>query len=292
MSRASQSAKRKRYATVLYQTAGGAARITLNRPRKLNALNNQLRADLCAALKRAEADDEVRAVVLRGAGRAFCSGADITDDPAENGWVMAEDGLAMSKRYRRYYTAQWMDAIWDLEKPVVAQVHGHCVGAALIMASACDFAVAADDTVFSLPEARFGAIALGLLPWTVGLRKTKELVLLGRPLSAAEAEEAGLINQAVPVGELEGAVGDMVATLVDLPPEAAYFGKRTVNRAFEAAGLREAMEAAYDANVLSALTEGGFQEWARIRRDRGAQAAVKWRDRTASAEPPARRPRR
>ncbi len=292
MSRASRSAKRKRYATVLYESGDGAARITLNRPRKLNALNNQLRGDLCAALKRAEADDDVRAIVLRGAGRAFSSGADITDDPAENGWVMTEDGLAMSKRYRRYYTAQWMDAIWDLEKPVVAQIHGHCVGAALIIASTCDFAVAAEDTVFSLPEARFGAIALGLLPWTVGLRKTKELVLLGRPLTAAEAEEAGLINQAVPAGELENVAADMVATLVDLPPEAAYFGKRTVNRAFESAGLREVMEAAYDANVLSALTEGGFQEWARIRRKRGAQAAVKWRDRSGPTGASARRPRR
>jgi len=266
-------------ATVLYRVAKGVATITLNRPRRLNALNNRARTELCAALRRAEADPRVRVAVIKGAGRAFCSGADITDDPAENGWVMTEDGLRMSQRFRRLYTAEWLHAIWDLEKPVIAQVHGHCVGAALIIVSACDFVVAADGTRFSLPEGRFGGIALGWFPWTVGIRKAKELILLGRAFGTDEAERMGLINRSVPGPELEAAVADLAAEIVALPPETAYFGKRTTNRVFELAGLRQALEASFDANALATLTEGGMQTWARIRRRRGEKAALAWRDR-------------
>jgi enoyl-CoA hydratase len=197
----------------------------------------------------------------------------------------------MSKRFRRYYTAQWLEAIWDLEKPVIAQIHGHCVGAALVIVSACDFAIAADDTVFSLPEGRFGGIALGWLPWTVGIRRTKELILLGERFGAVEAERMELINRSVPVGELEAAVAKTAATLAALPPETAYFGKQTINRAFEDAGLRRSIETSYDTNVLSVLTKGGFQEWARVRRQGGAKAALAWRDSAAGKPARNRRPR-
>lgn len=266
------------YQMILYDLHDAVATITLNRPAKLNALNNQLREEICTALAVGEADDAVRVFVIKGAGRAFSSGADISGDPAESGWLATEDGMAMSRRYRRQYTAQWMEHIWDNEKPVIAQVHGYCLGAAADMANACDFIIAADDAQIGFPEGRFGGVLMAFLPWTVGMRKAKELLITADNMNAEDAWRLGMINKIVPLSELDTAVRKFATKIAKMPRETAYFGKIEVNRVFEIAGLRSALLQSFDLNVLSKQTEGAAGEWSRIRREKGMKAALEWRD--------------
>ena len=175
--------------TVLSGFTDGVATLTLNRPERLNALNATLLADLCAALDAALADDAVGALVLRGAGRAFCSGDDLKD---------IENQTAGEAETRAF-----IEAIQDVsrrlvlgDKVVVGAIHGWAVGGGLEWAINCDLAVFAESTKCFFPEIRWGMFPTGgvtaILPRIVGLAKTRELMLLGETFSAAEAHEMGL----------------------------------------------------------------------------------------------------
>lgn len=266
------------YEMILFDIADGVATITLNRPRILNAMNTQLREEVCAALDAGEADDDVAVMVIKGAGRAFSSGADISGDHNESAWITSEDGMAMNKRYRREFTSMWMDHIWDNPKPVIAQVHGYCLGMAADLANACDFIIAADDAQIGFPEGRFGGVLMASLPWTIGMRKAKELLITAENIGAEDAWRLGMINRIVPADELDEAVNKFAQTIVKMPRETAYFAKLEVNRVYEIAGLRSAQSQSYDLNILAKLTQGATQEWGRVRREEGMKAALEWRD--------------
>lgn len=200
------------YETVLYQTGGGVASIRLNRPDSLNSLNRQLVEDLGSALKKAREDSEIRCVVLTGAGRGFCAGADLTEAVGNSGDVSA----VLRERYNPVIMS-----IQEMEKPVIAAVNGVAAGAGCNMALACDLVIAAESASFLQAFVKIGLVpdAGGsyFLPRLVGSKKAMEMVLLGEKISAAEALRLGMINRVVPDSEFEAEAARLAATISSGP---------------------------------------------------------------------------
>ena len=259
---------------VRYERRGPAAWITLNRPDKLNALSREMVAALHEALGRAESDDEVKVVVITGAGRAFSAGFDISP---EN-----EAGIEGPLGWREEL-AKDIDVtmrVWSLPKPVIAAVRGWCLGGACELAMACDLIVATVDARFGEPEIRFGSGPVTLLmPFVLGQKKTNELLFTGDALDAAEAERLGLVNRVVPDEELDVAVTELVRKIAPTPLPVLRLTKIALNRAYEAMGLREAVAANLDLSaMLNAADTPEQREFNEIARERGVKAALAWRD--------------
>jgi enoyl-CoA hydratase len=259
---------------VLYERRGPAAWITLNRPDKLNAISREMVAALHEVLGRAEADDEVKVVVLTGAGRAFSAGFDISP---EN-----ETGIdgALGWREELAHDIDVTMRVWSLPKPVIAAVRGWCLGGACELAMACDLIVATEDARLGEPEIRFGSGPVTLLmPFVLGQKKTNELLFTGDSVDAAEAERLGLVNRVVPGDELEAAVTDLVRKIAPTPLPVLRLTKIALNRAYEAMGLRDAVAANLELSaMLNAADTPEQREFNAIARDRGVKAALAWRD--------------
>jgi enoyl-CoA hydratase/carnithine racemase len=224
--------------TVRCETAdAGIATITLNRPDVMNAISQQMRAELSAAVRAADTDDQVRAILLRGAGdRAFCAGADIREFRPPQSVVVARQDRA---------GPIWNDLINASCKPTVAAVHGYCLGGGLEIALACDLRIAADDAVFGFPEVRLGIIpgagGTQRLPRLVGPGQALRLILTGQRIDAAEALRIGLVSEVVPRGELTDRALAYAAQLSRGAPRAIEYAKEAILRGSElslADGLR------------------------------------------------------
>lgn len=217
---------------LLERTADSVLTLTLNRPRKLNALSHELFEALDAATRRARADREVHVVVLTGAGRAFCAGADIDMVKEFGDPDLPSD--AFRAKVRRLQAV--FDGLEALEKPVIAAINGDCVGGGFDLALACDLRIATEAAYFLVPEVRLGLIPdLGgtqRLPRLIGVGRAKEMVLTGRRFSAAECLAMGLVNRVVPQGDLERAVAEMVAHIRAGAPRALGAAKRAIDRAW------------------------------------------------------------
>ncbi|MGZ8632748.1 MAG: crotonase/enoyl-CoA hydratase family protein [Solirubrobacteraceae bacterium] len=225
--------------TVLYEAADGVATLTLNRPQRLNAITPELVEDFGAALARALADDDVRVVRLRGAGRAFCAGYDI-------GWGSASmqaaeagapwDPIADYATMRRFVDAYM--ALWRSPKPVVAQVHGYCVAGGTDFALCCDLIVCAEDCRIGYPPARvWGSPTTAMWMYRLGLERSKRLLLTGDAIDGRRAVEWGLASEAVAPDELEAAGLALARRVALLPHNQAAMMKLLVNQAFEQMGL-------------------------------------------------------
>ncbi|MGK2852327.1 MAG: enoyl-CoA hydratase/isomerase family protein [Candidatus Limnocylindrales bacterium] len=249
-------------------------RLTLNRPAKLNALNGPLVTALVAALDAAEADPDVRVIVIEGAGRAFSSGYDLTEEAGGDigGPVQWRDLLAADVAA----TLRFLDS----PKPVIAQVHGYALAGGLELAMACDLVVAADGTKLGEPEIRYGSAPVTLLmPYLIGQKRTRELLLTGDLIDAVEAERIGLINRVVPLDRLAAEVDALADRLARTPPEVMGPTKRMLNRAMDAAGFRLAVEAGLDLGaIINAADTPEQREWDAIVRRDGLKAALAWRD--------------
>lgn len=262
--------------TVLRTTATPwGVRIELHRPDKLNALSGPLVAALVAAIDAAEADPGVRVIVLQGAGRAFCAGYDLTEE--------AEGGVAGPVAWRELLAADVAATLrlLDCPKPVIAQVHGYALAGGLELAMACDLIVAADGTMLGEPEIRYGSAPVALLmPYLIGQKRTRELLLTGDLIDAVEAERIGLVNRVVPADRLEAEVDALADRLARTPPEVMGPTKRMLNRAMDAAGFREAIESGIDIGaIINAADTAEQREWDAIVRRDGLKAALAWRDR-------------
>ncbi len=255
---------------LLRQPTAWGVRLILNRPAKLNAISHELREALSAAVEAAAADPAVRVVVIEGAGRAFCSGYDLSEAWPPTAWawreVLAEDVAAML-------------AIWRCPKPVIAQVHGYCLAGGLELAMACDLIVAADDAQLGEPEVRFGSAPVTLLmPYLIGQKKTRELLLTGDLVDAAEAHRIGLINRVVPRDSLADEVDALADKLARVDPDVMAPTKLMLNRAMEAAGFLEAVEMGLDVGSFVNMSESS-RAFDAIVRAEGLKAALAWRDR-------------
>jgi enoyl-CoA hydratase len=260
---------------VLVDATPWGVRLTLNRPAKLNALDGPLVAELVAAMDAADADPEVRVIVLAGSGRAFSAGYDLTEESEGgiSGPVAWRDALAVDVAA----TLRLLDS----PKPVIAQVHGYALAGGLELAMACDLIVAADGTRLGEPEIRYGSAPVTLLmPYLIGQKKTRELLLTGDLIDATEAERIGLINRVVPEARLAAEVDALADRLARTPPEVMAPTKRMLNRAMDAAGFRLVVEAGLDLGaIINAADTPEQREWDAIVKRDGLKAALAWRDR-------------
>jgi enoyl-CoA hydratase/carnithine racemase len=260
--------------TVLLERRGPAAWITLNRPEKLNAMNEELVRELRQTLTAVEGDDEVKVVVLTGAGRAFSAGYDISEEvtgciEGADQWrtVLALDvDLAMQ--------------LWSLSRPTIAAVRGWCLAGACELAMACDMIVAAEDARFGEPEIRYGSGPVALLmPFILGQKKTNELLFTGDTMDAVEAHRCGLVNRVVGSADLESAVEELVRKIAPTPLPVLRLTKLALVRAYEAMGVRSAVAANLDLSaILNAADTPEQREFDRIVATEGLKAALKWRD--------------
>jgi enoyl-CoA hydratase len=254
---------------VLRERTSWGVRLTLNRPDKLNALSAGLRDALSEAVAEAADDDATRVIVIQGAGRAFCSGYDLSEEQPDSAWgwreVLGKDVAATL-------------AIFHCPKPVIAQVHGYAVAGGLELAMACDLVVAAEDARLGEPEIRFGSAPVTLLmPFIVGQKKTRELLLTGDLIDGTEAARIGLVNRAVPADRLAGEVDQLADRLARVEPDVMAPTKLMLNRAMDAAGFAAAVEMGLDLQSFVNMSKASREFDAIVRRD-GLKAALAWRD--------------
>lgn len=246
---------------------GRIARITLDRPRARNAQNRGLLVELGRAFERAEADDEVRVVVLRGAGPSFSAGHDLgtpesiaerepgpDQHPTYQCCGAAHGGAEGRTRQEWHFyfenTRRWR----DLRKPTIAQVHGNVLSAGLMLAWCCDLIVAADDTVFAdVVGTRLGMCGVEYFahPWEFGPRKAKELLLTGDSLSADEAHALGMVSKVFPTAEHSERTLEFARRIARVPTMAALLIKESVNQAQDAMGFAAALNAGFALHQLN-----------------------------------------
>ncbi len=264
---------------LITEDAGPVRRLILNRPERLNALSHELVETLSSALAAAATNDTVRVLILRGAGRAFCAGYDLKEEAEQRATEGAPDIAAW--RAGLAHDVQRMLEIFDHPKPVIAEVHGYCLGGGCDLMMMCDLAIAADDALLGEPEIRFGSgVVTMVMPWLVGARKAKELLLTGEDrITAPEALRIGLVNRVVPRDELSDQTLALATNIAKLDPVAISLTKRSINRSLEVAGFREALMANVDLDAIIESAEvPERQEFNRVREERGLKAAIAWRD--------------
>ena len=263
------------FETLIYeQVAERVARLTLNRPEKLNAMSGQLLRELDHALDTFEADPDASVVIIRGAGRAFCAGYDLTPQGEAHGeFTVTADRLGLKKIIERW------QRLWSVPKPTIAQVHGYCLAGGTELVGHCDIVIAADDAQFGHPAGRaVGVIpTLSLWPYLIGMRKSKELFFTGDSLSASEALDWGLINRVVPRDQLDDATLSLASRVALVPLDLLMLHKAAVNRYFEIMGLRAAEQSAADLDVIAHQTPAVLQ-WNKTSQSRGLKEALKDRD--------------
>lgn len=267
------------YRWLTYQPAAdGIIEITLNRPGVLNALNRELCAELDDALERAAATPDLRAVILAGNGRAFSAGMDLKEPDEE----------PMSEQRERRHLRRLMErcvTLWDYPVPVIAAVHGYVLGHACDLAAAADFTIAAEGTMFGVPEIRHGGGVAGMFyPYTGGMKGMRLFLLTGQPVDAAEAQRLGLVSQVVAADRLQSAARLLAERLAAIPPDALRQMKRAINRSYEMMGLRESLEYNLEALILSHLAQPASHWEARenLIATQGLKAFLRQRDQSAN----------
>jgi enoyl-CoA hydratase len=232
------------YETLLYDTSEAVATITLNRPERLNTIVPPMPQELEAAVHRAIEDPAVKVIVLRGAGRAFCAGFDFGggfhhwDDEltTDGAWDPGKD-FSVATSESQGAVPRFM-SLWRSPKPVIAQVHGWCVGGGSDMALCADLVIASEDARIGTSYSRmWGCYLSGMWVYRLGLTRAKEFALTGKPLSGSQAADVGLINCAVPFARLESEVRARAAQLAAIPPSQLAAMKLIVNQAYENMGL-------------------------------------------------------
>jgi enoyl-CoA hydratase len=242
----------------------GIRRLTLNRPEKRNALNNSLRSEIFAALEAHDRDPEVKVTIIRGAGPSFCSGYDLSANNAEGQPYHTAGGIG---QWSRHVVDGWF-RIWDLGKPVIAQVHGYCLAGGTELATACDLVYVAQDAQIGYPPVRLMSPPdMQFHPWLMGMRQAMESMLTGDSLSGAEAAARGWANRAYPAAELESEVLAVARRVALLPSDLLAINKRTVHRAMEIMGARAAIRSGTEMQALAFQTESSKAYMTRFRRD-------------------------
>jgi enoyl-CoA hydratase len=229
------------------------ARITLNRPEKRNAISARMRVELLDALRSHDQDPSVRVTVIRGAGVCFSAGYDLAGGSMMEGapfYSAPGDG-----QWARQCNDTWF-SIWDLAKPVIAQVHGYAIAGATELASACDLVYVADDAEISYPVVRI----MSPPDWQyhtvlLGMRRAMELMLTGDPISGAEAAAIGFANRSFPAEALEESVLAVAGRVASVPSDLTQINKRSVHRAFDVWGARAAIRAGTELQALAGHTQ-------------------------------------
>lgn len=248
-------------------------RLTLNRPRKRNALSHALRSELFARLREADADPEIRVVVIAGAGPSFCAGYDLAQDPSEiPPWpISPADG-----NWARHVLEGWFEMM-DLSIPMIAQVHGFCLAGGTELAAACDLVYVASDAQIGYPPVRsMSSPDMAWHVWLMGMRRAMEAMLTGDAMTGVEAVEAGMANRAFPPEELAARVLEIAERVATVPSDLQAINKRVVHRAMDAMGMRAGLRATAELNALGFHQRSSRAYFQRLRE--GVTAALDERD--------------
>ena len=279
------------YENVLMDRAGTDDRvgiITLNRPEKLNALSQELLYDFDAALHDMEADHTIRVIVVKGAGRAFSAGYDLTPSQKTGADAVVRRHRGVDDKGRRLLMGirtgmqQITDIhmyFWNMAKVTIAQVHGYAVAGGCEMAMMADLVVAADDAQLGHPGLRgLGTSRTGVIwPLVIGMRKAKELYYTGENVTGTEAEEIGMINYAWPKGELEDRTLAFADRLANMSADHLAILKVNMNRFYENMGIYSSVRSSTDLDAAGQFTEFSY-DWQEKMRDEGLKDALQWRD--------------
>jgi enoyl-CoA hydratase len=227
-------------------------RITMNRPEKRNALNHPLRGAILESLREADADPSIRVMIVRGAGSCFSAGYELGDGNVGEEhpyYTPGGDG-----HWPRHVTEGWM-SIWDLAKPVIAQVHGYCLAGGSELATGCDLVYVAEDAKIGYPAVRFGVPDMHFHAWFVGMRTAMEMMLTGDWISGVQAAEQGWANRAYPAEDLDAEVVRIAERLTHVPADIQQLNKRLVHRGMEVMGLRTAIRTGTELCALGTRQE-------------------------------------
>jgi enoyl-CoA hydratase len=234
------------------------ARLVLNRPDKLNAVNLEFLSNFQAAMDHLEADDDITVIVVRGEGRAFSSGGDLEEAMEQ----FTKEGGALDPHEEIQRIEQHVETwrrLWDSPKVTIARVHGYCLAGGISIAMNCDMVVAAEDATFGVPETVGFPPSVGFWPFTIGPHKTKQLLLTGATVSGAEAAEMGMINAAVSEDALDDEVMALVESVVTADAEILYYAKRLANQTFEEMGVDSMFRYGLIYNMFAHLSQAREQ---------------------------------
>jgi len=254
--------------------AAHVRRLTLNRPEKRNALNHPLRGQLIAALQAADLDADVHVTIIRGAGTSFSAGYDLGG--GNEGHEYPHFTAPGEGQWPRHVTETWM-GIWDLQKPVIAQVHGYCLAGGSELATGCDLVYVATDAKMGYPAVRFGVPDMQFHAWLLGMRAAMEMMVTGDSISGTEAVRLGWANRACPEADLDAEVLAVAKRIALLPPDIVQLNKRTVHRAMDHMGLRQSIRAGTDICALG-IHQESFEVFLDEMRTKGLTTALQKRD--------------
>lgn len=263
------------YENVLYEPKDNIARITLNRPEKLNALSANLQRDLGSALEEADNDWNIRCIIVRGAGRAFCAGADLTPSAERNSNVERRNNIRWDIENAKRAGKRWGN-IWGISKPVIAQVHGYCLAAGTSLATHCDIIIAAENAVIGFPPVRnLGTPSAFMWPYLMPIQWVKWVMFTGNNFSGKQAAEMGWALKSVPADLLEDTVDDLASTISRVSYEMLASSKSICNKAIELMGKDLLQTFAQEVDAVSHQSTA-VKEFQRISQEEGLRAALEW----------------
>ena len=254
--------------------ADGVRRLTLNRPDKRNALSHSLRGALLEALVTADIDDGIRVTIVRGAGSCFSAGYDLGG--GNSGHELPFPTTPGDGQWPRHVTDGWM-GIWDLAKPVIAQVHGWCLAGGSELATGCDLVYVADDAQMGYPAVRFGVPDMHFHAWFLGMRKAMEMMVTGDSITGIDAVDLGWANASAPLEDLEDTVLEVACRIAAMPTDVVQLNKRAVHRQMEYMGLRAGLRAGTDICALGVHTASMAEFLAEVA-ESGLTTALQQRD--------------
>ena len=269
------------YQFVEYESSNGVGRVRLNRPEKLNALSRELQDELVDCLQTLDDDPSVNVITLRGNGRAFCAGYDITPPATEDAQQTADyvRNNIRADIHRMKRTPNTMNAILNMSKPIIAGIHGYVIAGGTDLAMHCDIIVAADDAQIGFPPVRsMGTPPTHMWTYMVGPQWAKWFLLTGESVSGKQAEEMGLVWKSVPAEGLDAAVDDLASTMARIPWELLAANKSIVNKAMDLMGRTTLQHIAAETDAI-AHQAPIVKEFNKIAKEEGLKSALEWRDR-------------
>jgi enoyl-CoA hydratase len=249
-------------------------RITLNRPEKRNALSNALRGEIFDCLHKNDVDPDVRVTIIRGAGKCFSAGYDLGG--GNEGVELPFFTPPGEGQWPRHVTEGWM-SIWDLSKPVIAQVHSYCLAGGSELATGCDLVYVADDAKIGYPAVRFGVPDMHFHAWTLGMRTAMQMMLTGDSISGTEAARLGWANEAYPAEELDERVLEVAKRIAQIEPDLLALNKRLVHRGMEVMGIRTAVRYGTELCALGTHT-ASMAKFVKSIEEKGLTGALSARD--------------
>ena len=257
------------YEHLLYDIRDKICTITLNRPEVLNAVNSKLCTEISQALYAADQDTAVNVIVIKGSGRAFCSGHDLKQDADEPREIYA---------YYEHYKAEFDEftTIWQITTPVIASVHGYCIGKGFEIAMMADIAIVTEEVKMGLGEMRYGIPAITLtIPWKMGMNDAKEMVLTGLDISAAEAKARGMITTVCKVEELESITNKTAKRMALMSRDMQKMHKAYLNRVYDRMGFWQSNKDYLEVlAILGTQPVPEYQRFSQTTQEKGLKAAL------------------